>query len=1443
VTKENEVELDRRLLRLGEQDLPDGRLLDDSFFLREGGESWEQVLSNKRCVVFASGGAGKSVEFRMQATKRFADGKAAFFLTLDDIASDNVETLLSADDGVLERFTEWRDAGSHPAWFFLDSVDELKLSNKKLESALRKLKRAIRPAVERAHIVLSCRPFDWQPHTDLATFERVFPVPHAEEKLKSGDEEFLAAFEEKKHSSDDVVQDDAPQEVAVYALLHFNKDQIRAFAQAKSVKDLDGFIREVTERDAWSFVHRPIDLKGQIQVWNNTGRLGTKREQHEFALATALRDDPDRGDAQMLNAERALEGAKRLALALVMVKKRTIQSLDRTDVPAIGSEALDPVATLSDWSDAERKALLGRPLFEPASYGRVRFHNQTVESYLAAQRLLEMRSQGLSQKRLGGMLFREKYGFHVLVPSMRDIAAWLALENDWVCDRILEREPEALVGHGDPESLPLERKSALLAAFIKAYGGGGWRGFSLPRAEMNRLADPALAEEIAELWASGNLNQDCQQFLMELVWLGRMEPCKGLALQVAMDVKRDRHTRMLAIRALAGMGASAALRAISDDILVHGDRWHARIIHTNIDDLFPSVLSVTELMQLIARTPEPRRGVSGFNWNLYQITKTLPAPYKHRSEMIKVFADQIWAHRAADAYWNQPKSEYEHLSPALAQLLVSEFDDVGEIDPSLFRPIAIACRFHDSTLGRAEVHRLTSIIKRRADFRLAALIAEFELHQEFDTANSVRQHFFMSVSGGSAQMPGDEDLSGILLALTEAEDPAKRTFLLYAALRGCWNGKVETAALTQIKNAISDDASLNAIYEEETHPQEPNPALVEMEQQERQRKAEKERRRVTRNEDWLGWKANALADVEAAFGPERLEDTLRRVTIWLHEGDTRNRTAFANWRNIRRVLGSAFSDRLEAELRRVWRTTDAPVWSRLPVESRNTTTAAHMRAHTGLAIEASLDTDWAKSLSAEDAGRASGWALTELNGFPEWAEALAEAQPEIFRRCLIEEIRAELRQVPARGHLHSLSAVQYGPGSIRALIASELVELISGGVGETVEALDPEHFPLLMSVITDANVSSPELADLCEREFLSNPADSRATDWLKGLFSIDFGRGVDALFAGRDAISEAQRTVVPVAWLATVFSGEFGRAVSLDFAADSETLVRLATFAYEVVRRDDDVEHEGTYSPNTRDNAERARDRILGKIIEMPGAEAHSALMAMAELPLFGHMPDRLRILARERAAADSEPSALSETDFRVLERRYSFPPRNHDELFETLCERFEEINHDLQHADFSDRPELVNVTIESVMQRRIAASLQAVARDDYSVSREEEVADKKEPDIRVVARAYAGKAAVELKIIDGDSNWSVNQLEQAIRTQLVKQYLRHEDCRVGALVVTYGGRKNKEHPVTHKQMTFEEVIDYLKKVSADEEAKHAHKIRIAVIGLDLQSPLDSVRE
>jgi hypothetical protein len=291
-----------------------------------------------------------------------------------------------------------------------------------------------------------------------------------------------------------------------------------------------------------------------------------------------------------------------------------------------------------------------------------------------------------------------------------------------------------------------------------------------------------------------------------------------------------------------------------------------------------------------------------------------------------------------------------------------------------------------------------------------------------------------------------------------------------------------------------------------------------------------------------------------------------------------------------------------------------------------------------------------------------------------------------------------------------------------------------------------------------------------------------------------------------------------------------------DPAHRAESLAVLLRCAYAHVRPADDQRHRGAYSPDTRDHAQDARGRLLSALLETPGERAHAAIIGLATLPGFDADETSVRAWARERAARDAEPAPIPPRDVVLLDAAGELPPHGRDQLFGVMMDRLSDLADELAHGDFTDRAVLRLIREESHMQATLARRLDSMARGAYQVTREEELADAKRTDIRLLALLGDHRAAIELKI--ADERWSVRDFEHALRHQVVGQYLRHPRGRAGCLLLTYNGEKPYwQHPETRARLSFRDLVDYLEGVAKEIEAEARHPLRLGVFGLDLTDP------
>jgi len=195
---EDFMDLSRRFRDLTSKELEEPELLvalsERDFAAPDG---WAQIFTSVRVLLLAEAGSGKTYEMRAQARRLQAEGKYAFLVPLESLGRGRLADLLSAEE---ERsFDNWKADGHSLAWFFLDAVDELKLTERKLDEALGLFAKAIDGQLDRARVILSSRPTDWRPAMDMATFTRRLPYsPRARAARATAGEIFRSSLEEHR---------------------------------------------------------------------------------------------------------------------------------------------------------------------------------------------------------------------------------------------------------------------------------------------------------------------------------------------------------------------------------------------------------------------------------------------------------------------------------------------------------------------------------------------------------------------------------------------------------------------------------------------------------------------------------------------------------------------------------------------------------------------------------------------------------------------------------------------------------------------------------------------------------------------------------------------------------------------------------------------------------------------------------------------------------------------------------------------------------------------------------------------------------------------------------------------------------------------------------------------------------------------------------------------
>ena len=1401
---------------------------------RSSSIGWDDLLKSQRILIVSEAGAGKTYECQKQRDVLWETGDAAFFVELAQLAHNSLREMLSMEED--RRLDAWLISQSDTATFFLDSVDELKLTLGSFKVALAKLSRALNGQFGRARIVITTRPTP----VDQQLVRDILPTKEPIEEVVDAEKFALIALNKIKSEP----KNRGSSQWRNVALLPLSNDQIRAIALECGVTDPAALLSDINRRHAQEFTRRPQDLIQLCIDWRDHKRIRTHFQQVAYDVDVKLRPRLDPGEKVQLSADRALEGASRLALGALLTRKLTLRHSAEADKGGTSEAALDPAVVLPDWTPGERETLLERALFGFASYGRVRFHHRSVVEYLAAERLKALLAKGMPFRALKRLLLAETaYAKKIVRPSLRPVAAWLSLQHEGLFEEIRDREPEVLLNFGDPESLTAHRRGQALRAYVDRYGRGGWRGMNVPWIQVQRFASRDLASEVRQLWLGGIENEEVRRLLLMLIDVGEMTLCTDIAYETAVHRDASDIERLYAIEALASLN-DERLADLKASIEVDRTLWPHTLERSIALRLFPEHLRANQLCGLLRRLPQSAHAAGDISWQLPQIIKSESFTLECAEELRQGLTELLVESTAWESEWPHIISEKSTLAPALAASCL-KLMQAGKVGSELARSIAISLRVqhrdyvHDEPLKELK----SALACGSEDLRCDVFWANDAFVEGLHPANDSWMRFVEASFHGPIELNHNKDFCWVAAALTDVARPLlERTMMLEAAIR-CWNGEGDSIDhLRRLQLFVADASDLVLILEQRQQPIPPNPDVQRMEKEAAKRHKQVERRNAKAHASWVQFWREVSDNPDVVFGPEREDDTAWSLWRAMAQAGAESRSSGWNRRFVERTFGPLVADRLRSTLMKAWRKDRPTLRSERPDEQKNTFLVRWQFGLAGIAAEAETR-NWARELSPEDASLAARYTPIQMNGFPAWLEDLVSAHPHAVDAVLGEELSRELQE-PIVAHQPSMTLqnISHSATSVIELFLPRLeaaVDQLHAAEGDngSHRALADRLAQIVGLLLKHGNAKfSERLSSKAVAWLEAEPGGSVAQVWVSTLMRLDPAAGVARLEsiladAGTSGSNRAE------GWFATLFGDRYSIPLvdpgSIGFSP--AVLLRLLRLAYQQVRPSDDIQHEGVYHPDMRDHAERGRNAILSALLDAKGRDAWDAKLAMANDPLFAHFRDRALAIAEERSAEEADAVPYDEAAVRLLDHYGETPPLTRDDMFAMIIDRLDDLE-DLLLQDTSPRAAWALIQDETIMRREIARALRISANHAYTVDQEAVTADQKETDIRLRSTGSNQQSVIELKI--GEKERSARELRNAIREQLVTKYMAPEECGAGCLLIITSTDRTWQHPETAKILDLYALIELLNTEVENIVSEMRGGLRLAVRGLNLRPRL-----
>jgi hypothetical protein len=1435
------IELNRRFEQLKPKLKPEEAAFESytRSLLGEGyGLGWSELLQRRLVVVLGEPGSGKTEEFREQAKRRNAAGQYGFFVRLDQLTTQPLNVVLGSGD--YKRYEEWHH-GSNTATFFLDSVDEAKFHRlSDFFIALDRFRDALGTnALTKAKVLLSCRISEWQPQSDAAELLERFPLPPLA-RIADFTSRDIDGGEIGQPST--VLRAEKTEPILIVQVLPLDRKRVEQFAEARGLSDQKGFIQALDESHAWEFARRPVDFIDLVNFWSTRGRLGSLSELVEFNLENNLRlSERDRNDP--LSLKEARDGVEHLAAATIFCRRFNFAVPDEM---FLAEDSLDAFSCLPDhWQTQQVRALLSRPIFDGAAYGRIRFHHRRVAEYLAANWITRRMQDGCPTTELKELLFESHEGRLVIRPAAAPVAAWLCCGNQsWNNDVrvwVLQAAPNIHLQYGDPGCLTVEYRRNMLQALVRAYEGRSHVWIASSPDSLARLGDPVLAQEISALISNHGLSQDLRIELIQLVRHGRLVQALDAVLDVVAADDEPDHLKSYAATAVRDAGDGPSRRRLAE-IAAHLSKIPNTVCSRIFEALYPETIYVPALLALLRKT-DP---VAPFSVDFPYYLKT------HLKEVMKP-ADAADILRGLIDLGQTPP----HLSLTYKNGPVSDqFSWVKQVIPTLV----------DMLLQKPSLSSEESAIVANALWWLG-LTSHFPLDSVSEKVENVqvlthkhptvrRHYFWQQVRAWRREhntepkdqfeifddyenlRPEMDDLRWLVEDGAERSESADRELALRFALE-IWNNFGRHWRWRRlIRGAVANDAALRLIF------------------------------RQTANTGYLKWCRQLwYRHIVYRIGPSwRWEQRLRKIKIRLNSfrtelfllrnlvrlasGDEtqwllwsineaitgRSQRSDINWNDVRKNRWRLIRWATRRGCKRAWRSFVPKLPHELePMHTEQRTIVGLL----GLQAEiADGEIDFL-SLSEEEAKIAVRYAVNELNGFAPWLKELAKQRPEVVRHVVSECIRGEWGFKADREHTYEVmhDLVWHGDAFIH-LLRETLLELLRSG--------DPPNYSILRYGLTILlNQKEPAISELKAiagkrvRDYAPNEAGFIL--WLAVWLQIDAQPALIFLQKTLKTVAQPDHVMLRVC---SALSGEYRDRSPVVPNPDYLRTDALRTFipvVYSHIRPADDIERAGggVYTPGERDHAQKYRNELLSRLATIEDSEATTILRGLAEKPVMAVHRDWILHLLDDRIERESELPPWNATDIRSFTEEHEIDPKTDRDLFKIAGKRLIEIKNDVEKSDNSLREEMHRDYKEPALRRWLARKLNERSRKRYTVPQEEEIDQQERPDLRIET-PKTNPVSVEVKWAD---NWTLPQLLERLENQLLGQYLRAYNSRHGIyLLGTIGRKKHWQDPQGGEPLVFQEVVDIVKARARALVADRSGVEDIAVIDIDFSTPERSAK-
>ncbi|WP_224991979.1 NACHT domain-containing protein [Acinetobacter pittii] len=1375
------IELNRKFSQLLTNS--DSNISNTDYSLRgtSGGTlTWPDLLAKyNRCVILAEAGAGKTKEFEEQAKKLEKANKFSFFIRIEDIDNDFIE---SFEVGNEDAFVRWLSS-TDEAWFFLDSVDEARLEDPRaFQKAIKKFKSKIQTASHRCHIYISSRPYSWRYQEDEKFLDNIIPDSSNENNDGSS------------NSNNDTVNHNEKSTIQVVTLSPLGYEEIEQFCNIRGVANINDLIYEIKRFDLLGLAERPFDLENIINKWKNEGKLGSRLEILNYNIEQRLRDSHTQDRRSIpISFEKLKIGAERLAAAVLLTFKANIC----VPLSQQNTDNLNASTILPDWTDDEICRLLESGIFNDIIYGAVRFRHRDIRELLAAKWFAKQLN-GDNRLAIENLFFKEQFGENIITPSLRIILPWLILLDEKICQRVIKFQPELAFESGDPSQLSSSIRKSFFSEYVNRIANNLDDRSIRDNDSISKIVNSDLEDDVLSLIEKYFKNKEVIFFLGRMVWQAKFNKCIPLLISIALDLSRDIYSRRVSIRAIMSCSTKTEKIKFWKKLNENEEILNRQLIVELIEEIEPDEDIIKLLIFSLKKVSDHKRyEYSGLSTEL---EKFLTKCDEKLNYQLLVGIDELL--RTEPFYENKEyriSKKYAWLVKVVYRIienLVERRSHLALENITLELLInSTALEYHSEYSDRNERNKLKLLIPAWIELNdnlywySIALARQYEKQKITDDWRiAYLDHFWKFSIKDFERLLGFIDTKELmddkLIALN-------RLFMIYHQ-----NEKSEWV-LEKIK-AISINYPILLMHLNNIL----NPVLsdsqkdYELQFQKIEKKQKKEKLKETNARlSWIESLKNNPVQINQSS--HILKGKLTNNHVWLmNELDSKrnssNHYSYNNWQELIPDLGKEVAYAYRDAAIQFWRVYKPQLHSETTLK-KNSTPCELIFGLSGLEIEYSEDPNFFSKLSIDEIQNALRYISWEINGFPSWFEKSHQFFPDKVVNAVTQEIIWELESSDPtvnQPYNHILHDLLYHAPWLHIDISYRIFKWLR----ENSKLLHKDTCRYALQILLNSNITKEDFSSLAQQKIEESNLLEQKAWWYALYVDSNPSEGLTSFTIWLESLSQenaSQASQVFICHLIGKRDSINGKSGNSQFK-EVKYLKELYSLMHKYIKIEEDINRTGSgiYSPEIRDDAQEARDLLFTYLKEVPCSESYYAIKDLCKETTDHNRQKWLLKTASNIALSCGDLEPWNSEQFLQFETSGNIEPKTHKELFDLALLRTVELKDWLENGDDSPWLTWQRVKEETEMRNLIASELRKTAQNKYSVSQENELANSQRTDIRLENPRINSPVPIELKILD--KNWTGPDLCERLRNQLVGDYLREatSGCGIFLLVAQNTNKK-----------------------------------------------------